>query len=368
MSELDDYDYQLPAELIAQHPLRHRSDARLMLVDRARQQIDHYHVRDLPDLLTPRDALVLNDTRVLPARLTGFRTRTGGRWFGLFLAEERRSPATDRDLGDNPLEPNDGSKGIWKVMSKTRGKLECGEEVTLVDHLGRPAVQLKMLTDLGGGVWAAQPNAQGSTARILEKIGRVPLPPYIRGGEMIEEDVERYQTVFADKPGAVAAPTAGLHFTDSLLNKFTAKGVVSHRVTLHVGLGTFRPISASRLDDHVMHTEWGHIDVATATALNAHRAGGGRTIAIGTTAVRVLETAAATGALAAWSGQTDLFIRPPYAFRAVDALMTNFHFPRSTLLILVRTFGGDALMRRAYDEAIAEAYRFYSYGDAMLIV
>ena len=185
---------------------------------------------------------------------------------------------------------------------------------------------------------------------------------------MIEEDVERYQTVFADKPGAVAAPTAGLHFTDSLLNKFTAKGVVSHRVTLHVGLGTFRPISASRLDDHVMHTEWGHIDAATATALNAHRAGGGRTIAIGTTAVRVLETAAATGALAAWSGQTDLFIRPPYAFRAVDALMTNFHFPRSTLLVLVRTFGGEALMRRAYDEAIAEEYRFYSYGDAMLIV
>jgi S-adenosylmethionine:tRNA ribosyltransferase-isomerase len=368
MSELDHYDYQLPAELIAQHPLRHRSDARLMLVDRSRQQIDHYHVRDLPDLLTPRDALVLNDTRVLPARLTGFRTRTGGRWFGLFLAEERRTPSMEADPVEDSSAPHDDSSVIWKVMSKTRGKLECGEEVTLVDHLGRPANQLKLLANLGGGMWAAQPNPGGSAANILAEIGRVPLPPYIRSGEMVEADVERYQTVFADKPGAVAAPTAGLHFTDALLKKFTAQGISSQRVTLHVGLGTFRPISVSSLDEHAMHTEWGQIDAATAESLNAHRAAGGRTIAIGTTAVRVLETAAATGTLAAWTGQTDLFIRPPYRFRAVDALMTNFHFPRSTLLVLVRTFGGEALMRRAYDEAIAESYRFYSYGDAMLIV
>jgi len=398
MSELDHYDYQLPEELIAQHPLRCRSDARLMLVDRSRQQIDHYHVRDLPELLTPQDALVLNDTRVLPARLTGFRTRTGGRWFGLFLAEERRTPPAEGDLslaeerrtspaegglfpaeerrtppaegglGDDRFEPSDASTSIWKVMSKTRGKLECGEEITLVDHLGRPANQLKMLADLDGGVWAAQPEPGGSPAKILAEIGRVPLPPYIRGGEMVEADVEQYQTVFADKPGAVAAPTASLHFTDDLLGKLSARGVLSHRVTLHIGLGTFRPISASRLDEHAMHTEWGQIDATTVNALNAHRAAGGRTIAIGTTAVRVLETAAASGTLAAWTGQTDLFIRPPYTFRAVDALMTNFHFPKSTLLVLVRTFGGDPLMRRAYDEAIAEAYRFYSYGDAMLIV
>ncbi|MDP6557113.1 MAG: tRNA preQ1(34) S-adenosylmethionine ribosyltransferase-isomerase QueA [Pirellulaceae bacterium] len=383
MSELDHYDYQLPEELIAQHPLSRRSDARLMLVDRSRQQIDHYHIRDLPELLTLQDALVLNDTRVLPARLTGFRTRTGGRWFGLFLAEERRTPPAEGGLfraeqrcrppaegvlQDDRFEPTHASTAIWKVMSKTRGKLHCGEEVTLVDHLGRPANQLKMLVDLGGGIWAAQPDPSGSPAEILEKIGRVPLPPYIRGGEMVEADVEQYQTVFAAKPGAVAAPTAGLHFTTGLLEKLSAKGVSSHHVTLHVGLGTFRPISASRLDEHAMHTEWGQIDATTVDSLNAHRAAGGRTIAIGTTAVRVLETAAASGTLAAWTGQTDLFIRPPYSFRAVDALMTNFHIPRSTLLVLVRTFGGDALMRRAYEEAIAEAYRFYSYGDTMLIV
>jgi S-adenosylmethionine:tRNA ribosyltransferase-isomerase len=339
-----------------------------MLVDRSRQRIDHYHVRDLPELLNRQDTLVLNDTRVLPARLTGFRTRTGGRWFGLFLTEERRGPSNYESLIDDPQGTSDGLSVIWKVMSKTRGKLERGEEVTLVDHLGRPANRLTMLADLGGGVWAAQPDPSGSPAEILKEIGRVPLPPYIRGGEMVEADVERYQTVFAEKPGAVAAPTAGLHFTDALLGQIAAKGVTSERVTLHVGLGTFRPISVSRLDDHAMHSEWGQIDATTADSLNAHRAAGGRTIAIGTTAVRVLETAAASGTLSAWSGQTDLFIRPPYTFRAIDALMTNFHFPRSTLLILVRTFGGDALMQQAYDEAIGEGYRFYSYGDAMLIV
>lgn len=370
MSELDQYDYQLPEELIAQQPLRRRSDARLMFVDRSRQQIDHYHVRDLPELLTSRDALVLNDTRVLPARLAGFRTRTGGRWFGLFLAETRSLtlPASQpNELGALPDQTCAG-RGIWQVMSKTRGKLQVGEEVTLIDRLGRPAVQLKMLADLGGGVWAAQPDADGSPTEILSEIGRVPLPPYIRGGEMVEADVEQYQTVFAAKPGAVAAPTAGLHFTDALLKACSTKGIASHRVTLHVGLGTFRPIAVSRLDEHAMHTEWGQIDAATVESINAHRAGGGRTIAVGTTSVRVLETAAASGTLAAWAGQTELFIRPPFSFRAVDALMTNFHFPRSTLLVLVRTFGGDALMRRAYDEAIAEGYRFYSYGDAMLIV
>lgn len=370
MSELDQYDFQLPDELIAQQPLRRRSDARLMLVDRSRQQIDHYHVRDLPELLTRRDAMVLNDTRVVPARLTGFRTRTGGRWFGLFLAEAR-SQTMGQDAAHDPddrTQPTFAGRGIWQVMSKTRGKLQAGEEITLVDHQGRPAVQLKMLADQGGGVWAAQPDASGSPAEILAAIGRVPLPPYIRGGEMVEADVEQYQTVFANKPGAVAAPTAGLHFTDVLLGQLDNIGVASHRVTLHVGLGTFRPIAVSRLDEHAMHTEWGEIDAATAAALNAHRAAGGRTIAIGTTSMRVLETAAVSGTLAPWTGQTDLFIRPPFAFRAVDALLTNFHFPRSTLLVLVRTFGGDALMRRAYDEAITERYRFYSYGDAMLIV
>ncbi len=370
MSELDQYDYHLPEELIAQQPLRRRSDARLMLVDRGRQRIDHYHIRDLPELLTPRDALVLNDTRVLPARLTGFRTRTGGRWSGLFLADapQPAKPSGPSQGGGASAPCRSPGRNIWQVMSKTRGTLQPGEEVTLVDHRGQAALRLEMVADQGGGIWAAVPNCDGETADLLEKVGRVPLPPYIRGGEMVAADVDQYQTVFASKPGAVAAPTAGLHFTDELLARFRAAGISTYRVTLHVGLGTFRPIGVTQLADHTMHREWGTIDQSTADALDAHRRGGGRLVAIGTTSVRVLETAAASGALQAWTGETSLFIRPPYTFRAVDALLTNFHFPRSTLLILVRTFGGDALMRRAYEEAIRENYRFYSYGDAMLII
>jgi S-adenosylmethionine:tRNA ribosyltransferase-isomerase len=183
---------------------------------------------------------------------------------------------------------------------------------------------------------------------------------------MIDDDLHWYQTVFADRCGSVAAPTAGLHLTESLIQRLAEHGVGVHRVTLHIGLGTFRPISTARLDDHTMHVEWGELTEATAARLRQVRQQGGRIVAVGTTSVRVLESAAAVGPLAAWSGDTGLFIRPPYNFRAVDALLTNFHLPRSTLLVLVRTFGGDALIRRAYDEAVAERYRFFSYGDAML--
>jgi S-adenosylmethionine:tRNA ribosyltransferase-isomerase len=199
-------------------------------------------------------------------------------------------------------------------------------------------------------------------------VGRVPLPPYIRKGEMVESDREHYQTVYARNPGAVAAPTAGLHFTDALLRRLEAQGVTLARLTLHVGLGTFRPITAATLAEHQMHSEWGSIAQESVDAIAACRGRGGRIVAVGTTSVRVLETAAADGTLRPFTGRTDLFIRPPYQFRAVDAMLTNFHLPRTTLLVLVRTFGGDALMRRAYEEAIREEYRFYSYGDAMLIV
>jgi S-adenosylmethionine:tRNA ribosyltransferase-isomerase len=185
---------------------------------------------------------------------------------------------------------------------------------------------------------------------------------------MVDEDRQTYQTVYASQPGAVAAPTAGLHFTKALLKRIASAGVGTCQITLHVGLGTFRPISTTNLDEHKMHSEWARIDAATVDRLVATRREGHRIVALGTTAVRTLETAAAGGELAAWEGETDLFIRPPYTFHAVDALLTNFHLPKSTLLILVRTFGGDALIRRAYDEAIREEYRFYSYGDAMLIL
>jgi S-adenosylmethionine:tRNA ribosyltransferase-isomerase len=348
MSEIDQYDYHLPRELIAQRPLRQRSDARLLIVRRQQATLDHAHVRDLPDLLNPGDCLVLNDTRVIPARLTGRRTRTGGRWTGLFLAADE--------------------EGNWKVLAKTRGKLAAGETISLEDADARGAFRLLVLTKLGGGVWAVRPESNEPALELLERVGRVPLPPYIRNGQMVDADRENYQTVYAERPGAIAAPTAGLHFTPELLRRLTRQGIQTCRLTLHVGLGTFRPITVQRLSDHVMHAEWAEIPAAAVARLLSGRAAGGRIVAVGTTAVRTLETAAAGGELHAWQGETDLFIRPPYQFRAVDALLTNFHLPKSTLLVLVRTFGGDALIQRAYAEAIRESYRFYSYGDAMLIL
>ena len=348
MSELAQYDYELPRHLIAQSPLPHRADARLLVVDRARNSLAHKHVRDLPGILRPDDCLVLNDTRVIPARLVGFRARTGGRWEGLFL------------------EAND--QGIWRVMCKTRGKLVPGEEVTLVNAQGHDDVSLELGAREADGTWIVRPQSDEPPLALLERVGRVPLPPYIRKGEMVDADRRQYQTVYAQKPGAVAAPTAGLHFTEPLLSRLEQQGTALCWLTLHVGPGTFRPIETDSLNDHRMHSEWAQLGQETVNRIAACRDRGGRVVAVGSTAVRVLETAADDGTLKPFTGQTDLFIRPSYEFRAVDVLMTNFHLPRTTLLVLVRTFGGDELIRRAYDEAIREEYRFYSYGDAMLIV
>jgi S-adenosylmethionine:tRNA ribosyltransferase-isomerase len=238
-------------------------------------------------------------------------------------------------------------------------------------------LKLWLIEKLEHGQWLAHPESEEPSESILQQIGRVPLPPYIRGGNMVDADVNSYQTVFARRPGAIAAPTAGLHFTKELLKALEAGGVALSAVTLHVGLGTFRPIETETWDEHHMHSEWGEITAATANDLNQTRARGGRVIAVGTTVVRVLETAvrsqhastaAGTVTIPAWQGTTDLFIRPPYQFRAIDALITNFHFPRTTLLALVQTFGGAELVAEAYRQAIREEYRFYSYGDAMLIV
>lgn len=348
MSELDQYDYHLPRELIAQHALARRSDARLLVVNRTAGSLEHGYVRDLPEYLRPGDALVFNDTQVIPARLVGRRERTGARWTGLFLEAD--------------------AEGNWQVLSKTRGKLEVGEAISVVSWDVRQSVRLRLLAKLEGGIWAVRPEPMGDPLEILQRVGRVPLPPYIRDGEMVESDVAAYQTVFAREPGAVAAPTAGLHFTPDLLARLQAAGVEREFVTLHVGIGTFRPIVAQRLADHVMHQEWCSISANVVERLHTARAGGGRIVAVGTTAVRTLETASLGGKLAPFRGATDLFIRPPFVFRSVDALLTNFHLPRSTLLILVRAFGGDELIRRAYEEAIREQYRFFSYGDAMLIL
>jgi S-adenosylmethionine:tRNA ribosyltransferase-isomerase len=347
MSEIDQYDYTLPRDLVAQHPLARRSDARLMVVDRASGKIEHRHVRDLAELLTASDCLVLNDTKVIPARLVGRRDRTGARWSGLFLSADEH--------------------GIWQILSKTRGKLEPGEAIVVLSWDTRQTITLRLMTKLEGGVWAARPEPMGEALDVLTRVGRVPLPPYIRDGEMVEEDVQSYQTVFAEEPGAVAAPTAGLHFTPELLAELTRRGIQQERVTLHVGVGTFRPITVDTLDQHPMHSEWCSVSPEVADRLRQAKQNGRRIVAIGTTVARTLETAAASGAIQAFAGQTNLFIRPPFQFRACDALLTNFHLPRSTLLILVRTFGGDVLLRKAYESAIAEHYRFFSYGDAMLI-
>lgn len=348
MSELAQYDYELPRHLIAQRPLAHRADARLLVVARERNSLAHKHVRDLPDIIRPDDCLVLNDTRVVPARLVGRRTRTGGRWEGLFL------------------EANE--VGLWRVMSKTRGKLVPGETVTLVNARGEDDVLLHLGAREPEGIWVVRPESEEGAFSLLERVGRVPLPPYIRKGEMVEADREAYQTVFARVPGAVAAPTAGLHFTRKLLDQLQGQGTTLCRLTLHVGPGTFRPIETDSLADHRMHSEWACLDEEAVAQIAACRNRGGRVVAAGSTSVRVLETAALEGTLKPFAGRTELFIRPPHQFRAVDAMLTNFHLPRTTLLVLVRTFGGDGLVRRAYEEAILEEYRFYSYGDAMLIL
>jgi S-adenosylmethionine:tRNA ribosyltransferase-isomerase len=349
MSDLAQYDYELPRHLVAQAPLTNRADARLLVVDRTRNTLDHRHVRDLPDILAPNDCLVLNNTRVVPARLVGRRTKTGGRWEGLFLEVD---PQTK----------------LWRIIGKTRGRLASGETITLVNVQGVDDIRLSLGTKDPNGVWVVRPESSEETFSLLDRVGRVPLPPYIRKGEMVESDRKNYQTVYAKIPGAVAAPTAGLHFTEPLLEQLQDMGVTVCYVTLHVGAGTFRPIETESLDEHPMHSEWANLAQETVDRIVACRSRGGRVITVGTTSMRVLETAAASGHLKPLTGYTDLFIRPPFTFHGADALLTNFHLPKTTLLVLVRTFGGDALIKRAYEEAIREEYRFYSYGDAMLIL
>ncbi len=347
-TDLDKYDYVLPKHLVAQEPLAHRADARLMVVDRLRKTIAHHYVRDLPSILRAGDCLAVNDTRVLPARLVGYRRETRGRWEGLFLATE--------------------SSGAWQLLCKARGRLMAGETIQLLDRQAREDAQLRLVAKSEEGLWLARPSDDEPAEKLLERIGRVPLPKYIRHGEMVDSDRLRYQTVYAKHPGSAAAPTAGLHFTPELIEALVAGGIDFARLTLHVGLDTFRPIKAQQLAEHKMHSEHGRIDAAAVERLLKARKNGGRIVGVGTTSVRVLETAAADGLLRPWEGATQLFIRPPYRFKAVDALMTNFHLPRTTLLVLVRTFGGDELIRSAYEEAVRQEYRFYSYGDAMLVV
>ncbi len=357
MDELASYDYDLPPELIATEPLPQRDSSRMLVVDRQTGTLRHRQVRDLPEILRPGDRLVLNDTQVVPARLFGSRTVTGGKWEGLFL---EALPS-----------------GQWRLIGQSGGRLQPGDAITVVPahgpahglkHDERPALTLALIERDADGVWTASPSTDEPAIDVLRRFGTVPLPPYIRRKRGTESDWQRYQTTYARRPGAIAAPTAGLHFTPELLAACSDRGIDQSFVTLHVGIGTFRPISVERLSEHVMHREWCEISEETCRLLAETRRRGGRIVAIGTTSVRTLETASRNGAVQPWSGETNLFIRPPHQFRAVDCLLTNFHLPRSTLLVLVSSLAGLELIRKAYEAAVRERYRFYSYGDSMLIL
>jgi S-adenosylmethionine:tRNA ribosyltransferase-isomerase len=337
------FDYELPPELIAQEPLAPRDQARLLVLRRGSASLVHHVFSDLPELLDPGDLLVLNDTRVLPARLRGRRERTGGKWEGLFLRLE--------------------ADGTWDMLSKTRGRLY-KDEVISVDG----GLRLRPVQQVEPGRWRMAAESTEGFVDLLNRFGQVPLPCYIRRGHADQDDRERYQTIYARQIGAVAAPTAGLHFTPPVFERLRERGIGWTFVTLHVGAGTFQPIKVEDFTQHRMHAEWGQLSAESAAAINACKERGSRVVAVGTTTVRVLETVAASGPLRPWSGETALFVYPPYSFGIVDALVTNFHLPRSTLLLLVSAFAGPGLLQQAYNTAMEQAYRFYSYGDAMLIL
>jgi S-adenosylmethionine:tRNA ribosyltransferase-isomerase len=260
---------------------------------------------------------------------------------------------------------------VWRVLGQTRGKLRPGEQVTLSpvhDPQSAARLQLTLVDRAADGIWLARPEAADDPFALLERFGTVPLPPYMHRELATNEDRERYQTLYARRPGAVAAPTAGLHFTPELLQACREKGIAAAYVTLHVGIGTFRPIAVETLDEHRMHAEWCEVNAETVAAVRAAREAKGRVVAVGTTSVRTLETASRDGELRVWSGETDIFIRPPFEFHTVDALLTNFHLPRSTLLVMLSAFAGRELILEAYRIAVENRYRFYSYGDAMLVL
>jgi S-adenosylmethionine:tRNA ribosyltransferase-isomerase len=341
----DDFDFELPREAIAQHPVSPRDAARLLVVG---ESLDDRGVAELPGLLRPGDVLVVNDTRVIPARLFG---RRGAAKVEVTLTAPEATG------------PEGGAR--WRAFARPAKRLKPGDRIDfgaglaarVTDRGARGEVGLAF--ELGGAAFAAA----------LERAGAMPLPPYIKraaGGD--PRDRDHYQTIFAARAGAVAAPTAGLHFTGDLLAALEERGVARVELTLHVGAGSFLPVTAEDPRDHRMHAEWGEITQDSAAAINAAAAAGGRVVAVGSTALRLLETAAREdGRLGAFSGQTDIFILPGYRFKAVDLMLTNFHLPRSTLFMLVCAFAGTARMKRAYDHAISERYRFFSYGDACLL-
>ncbi len=342
MHRVSDFDYRLPPELIAQEPLADRASSRLLVLDRASGSIRHAGFTDFVDLVAPLDVLVLNVSRVIPARLYG--KRESGNAAELLLV---------RALPD----------GTWLAMGHPGGKLKPGRTVRFGDDSAAEIVEV-----LGGGLRRVTFVGQLDAGATLAKYGAVPLPPYIQRAPR-PEDRERYQTVYAEHDGSVAAPTAGLHFTPALLERIKQRGTALATLDLQIGPGTFKPVEVDDLADHPMHAEAYRVSDETADLINERRRAGGRVWAVGTTVVRTLETVAAPdGTIRPGAGDTNRFIYSPYTFRAVDRLLTNFHLPRSTLLMLVCAFGDYERVMRAYGEAIEQRYRFYSYGDAMAIV
>jgi len=336
-----DFDYHLPPEMIAQRPADPRDSSRLLILDRKRETLSHHIFRDLPSFLSPGDALVLNETRVLPARLRGHKIPTGGHVELLLL--NRRSSRT------------------WEALVGGKG-LVVGRKISLSKE-----VKAEILEDLGGGRRVVRFNK--SISPILNEMGEMPLPPYINTPL---KDPNEYQTVFARRPGSAAAPTAGLHFTPEVLRAIETKGVAIVKITLHVGLDTFLPVNEEDPGEHPIHREWCQIAPQAVEVINNARSKGARIVAVGTTTVRTLETAARLTKpyheVAPFEGATDLYILPGFQFHAVDAMITNFHLPRSTLLMMVSAFAGRDRVLKAYDVAMKEGYRFYSFGDAMLIL
>jgi S-adenosylmethionine:tRNA ribosyltransferase-isomerase len=341
-SRTSHYDFDLPVDRIAQFPTGRRGDSRLMVVNRSSNTIDHRQFSDLVEMIPPGDALVLNTTRVFRARLLGVR--------------DNGAPAEVLLL--KPLDD-----GNWEAMVHPGGKLKPGRVVRVADGF---EVEIVATTERRTRV--VRLRAETPVEQAIERHGHIPLPPYITRADQ-QTDAERYQTVYANERGSVAAPTAGLHFTPELLDRLSKKGVKRADVLLHVGAGTFRPVEVEHPADHVMHEESYTLPAATASILNETRAAGGKIWAVGTTSVRTLESAIEDDAsFREKSADTRIFIRPPYEFRAVDRLITNFHLPRSTLIMLVAAFAGYDLTMRAYQEAINEGYRLYSYGDAMVLI
>jgi S-adenosylmethionine:tRNA ribosyltransferase-isomerase len=346
----EELDYCLPEELIAQQPAKNRSQSRLLVLNRPTGQLIDTRFAKIGEFLRKGDCLVLNDTKVLAARFFAKR-QTGGSLEGLFL--------------------NQQDKGVWEVMLKGLGKVKTGEYIWFKDIKGDDFCRAEIIEKKNDGKCLLKIEAESSAEKMLQKIGFPPLPPYIRRDTNLRQaarDRQRYQTVYARNLGAVAAPTAGLHFTKKLIATLKTRGVEFAYVTLAVGEGTFKPVTAETLEEHQIHEERFSIDEKNAGVLNKTKEKGGRIIAVGTTSVRVLETAGAQGQLSAITGSTGLFIRPGYKFRMVDGVVTNFHLPKSTLLALVGAFAGLDTILAAYQYAIEKRYRFYSYGDAMLII